>query len=512
MSRSITKRVTAALGVIALGAITAVAAVSPASAVILPGNINTEQARTLTIHKHALGPTSGQIQSNGTELATPPPSPLPGAVFTATLVEGVDLSTTAGWTQAASLTPAQAAQRPNTVSFTSSPSTSAGVATFTPDAATYPNGLPIGLYLIRETVLPEGVTNGSADFLVTLPLPTGSQGTPANQWIYDVHVYPKNAVTALTKTRVAPPAGSVEARNPDLVRWAVASSIPTLAGGDAINAFTLTDTLPAQLQLPTDANRPTGVAPTNLVVTNAAGTPQSFIENTDYTIGVSGADSNVLTLTFTAPGRSKLTALQGGTVTLNVLTRAITIPPSGVITNSVTSVINGATTTTSGNAPIGQLTVFAYSTSQGGRTPLNDATYSVYLTEQDAINNTNPVFVNGQSTWTTAGTGAQTGYVAIPIMTPGNYWVREITPPTGFQLPSPDRILTAVVPGPTSTVDPVRNYVEFAHSQVPAFVLPITGGDGGVWFAAGGAALLSVMLGAAIVVARRRASAARTTA
>ncbi|MCM3500785.1 SpaH/EbpB family LPXTG-anchored major pilin [Microbacterium sp. P26] len=503
---SIRKRAGAIVSVLALGALAAVGAVAPASAVTLPGNIDSDQTRTLTIHKHALGPSTPLNPiSTGQQLASPPADPLSGAQFTATLVSGIDLTTAAGWTQAASLTPAQAAQRPNTVSFVSSVSNAAGVSTFSPDPALYPSGLPIGVYLITETQLPATATNPAAPFLLTLPTPTGAAGSPANQWIYDVHVYPKNAVTQLTKTRVPAPAGSVEQRNPDLIRWAIASSIPTLAAGDAVDVFTLTDNLPAELTYLTAATVPAGVTPTNVVVTNAAGAAQTFTENSDYTItNTAGA----LTLTFTPAGRTRLAGLQGGTVTFNVLTRATSIPASGVIVNTASANVNGALETVTGSTPIGQLTVNAYTTSNGGRVNLAGAIYQVFLTEQDAINGANPIVINGETNWTT---GAN-GNVVIPIITPGNYWVREITPPTGYQLPSPDRVLTAVVPGPTSTTAPVRNYLEFAHNQVPAFALPITGGDGGLWFGVGGAALLTVMVGSAFVVARRRVRTAPASA
>ncbi|MEV8274278.1 SpaH/EbpB family LPXTG-anchored major pilin [Microbacterium sp. NPDC077184] len=500
---SIRRKAAAAVSVLALGVIAAVGAVAPASAETLPGNIDTTVDRSLTIHKHALGPSTPLNPfSTGQELATPPADPLPGAQFTATLVAGVDLSTPEGWTTAAQLTPAQAAQRPNTVSFTSSVSDSSGIATFSADPGTYPDGLPIGLYLVSETQLPPGATNPAAPFLVTLPLPTGAAGSPANQWIYDVHVYPKNAVTQLTKTRIPAPAGSVERRNPDLIRWALASSIPTLAAGDSIETFSISDQLPSELTYLTPTTTPQGVTPSDVYVTNAAGVRQAFAEGTDYTI--TELDGTV-TVSFTPAGLVRLTSLQGGTVTFEVLTRATEIPGSGVIVNNATANVNGATETVAGSTPIGQLTINAYATSDGARTPLAGAVYQVFLTEQDAINGANPISVDGETTWTTG----PDGNVVIPIVTPGNYWVREITPPAGFQLPSPDRVLTAVVPGPTSTVAPVRNYVEFAHNQVPAFVLPITGGDGGVWFAAGGAALLSVMLGSALFVARRNARAAR---
>jgi len=501
MTTSTIRRVTAALGALAVAAGAALVTVAPAQAVTLPGNIDTAQARSLTVHKYALGPNSPQAMGTGQQLpaGTNLGTPLPGAVFTATQVAGIDLSTSAGWAEAGNLTPQTAANRLTTSVFTSTPSSTTGLATF-------PSDMPIALFYVQETVLPEDATNPTAPFLVTLPFPTGPSGAPANQWIYDVHVYPKNAVTELTKTRVAPPANSAEARNPDLVRWAIAASIPTLAAGDGIDSFVLTDNIPTSLEyVPTP---PTGVLPTNVVVTPAGNNlPQTFLEGTDYTIDTTAGSQ---TLTFTPTGRTKLAGLQGGLVTFNVLTRAVSIPPSGSIVNSATANINGATETVTGTTPIGQLTVYAYEGANvNARTPLEGAVYRVFLTQQDADRNENPVLIDGVSSWTT---GAD-GYVEIPIITPGTYYVRELTAPTGFQLPTPDRIATQVVAGETSIVAPVRNYVEFAHNQViPAFMLPLTGGDGAVWFGVGGASLMLLAIGAAIVVTRRRASAAQPIA
>jgi fimbrial isopeptide formation D2 family protein/LPXTG-motif cell wall-anchored protein len=496
MSASIARRATAALGALTLGVLTAIAAVAPAQGVTLPGNIDPNQARSLTVHKFALGPESPLQIGTGQELPSVPGTPLAGAGFTATLVADVDLLTPQGWSAVTNLTPASAAQRLTTTTFTSTLSNSAGLATF-------PTNMPIGLYLVTETTVPSAATNPSAPFLVTLPFPTGPSGAPANEWIYDVHVYPKNAVTEITKTRVPAPANSVEARNPDLIRWAIAGNIPTLAGGGSVESFSLTDTIPAELEYVEDVDRPTGVAPTNVVVTNAQGVAQNFVAGTDYTIVTTGADS---TLTFTPAGLTRLTGLQGGKVTFNVLTRAVAVPADGRIVNTASGTVNGSTTTVTGVTPIGQLTVFAFeSTGAGERVPLQGAVYQVYLTQQDADRNQNPITIDGVSQWTT---GAD-GFVEIPIITPGTYYVREITPPAGFQLPTPDRVVTQVVAGETSTVPPVRNYVEFQHQQVPAFALPLTGGDGGLWFTVGGAAMIVTALGAAVVVSRRRAAQAR---
>lgn len=499
MSSSILRRITAAAGVLALSAAAALATVAPATAVTLPGNIDPTIARTLTIHKSALGPNNGQQIGTGQEVSVPG-TPLSGATFTAALVEGVDLTTPEGWTAVSNLTPATAASRVTLANTFTATTATNGVAVFNSG-----NTLPIGLYLVTETELPAEATNPSAPFLVTLPFPTGPGGAPANQWIYDVHAYPKNAVTDLTKTRVPAPANSVEARNPDLIRWAVKSDVPTLAAGDTLSTFSLTDTLPAELEYL--ATGPTGVAPTSVQVANAAGITQNFVSGTDYILAYDAA-TRAVSATFTPSGLTRLAGQPGGSVTLTVLTRAVTIPATGIITNTATSVVNDSTETVTGSTPIGQLTVYAYQGENNSRTPLAGAVYQVFLNQNDANLGQNAVFINGVQNWTT---GAN-GIVNIPIITPGNYYVREITPPAGFQLPAPAQVQTQVVAGPSSTTAPVQNYVEFRHDQVPAFALPLTGGDGALWFTVGGTGLIVFGLSIALVAARRRAAVAPAAA
>ena len=65
--------------------------------------------------------------------------------------------------------------------------------------------LPLGLYLLIETRVPEMVTDTTAPFLVSLPM-TSVDGSNANdggtRWIYDVTLYPKNltGIPTLEKT------------------------------------------------------------------------------------------------------------------------------------------------------------------------------------------------------------------------------------------------------------------------------------------------------------------------
>jgi LPXTG-motif cell wall-anchored protein len=489
---SLKQRAGAAIGVLALGVLAAFGAAVPAHAVTEPGNIDPTIPRSLTVHKYELSATSPQQGGTGQLI----PGGIPGGIpiedveFTATLLPTVDLGTPAGWSTASSLTPASAASLATGTAYTAT-TDAAGVATF-------PTDMPIGLYRVVETDAPASVTDPTAPFLVTLPFPTGPTGSPANEWIYDVHVYPKNSVTELVKTRVTPAAGSVEARNPDLVRWAIRASIPTL-GGAPLNTFTLADQLSPGIGFVTTP--PTGVAPTSVTVTNASGIAQPFTVGTDYTLTIAG---DTQTLSFTQAGRTRLATFGGGTVEFSVLTRATAVPVGGQLTNTATSVVNGATETVTAVTPIGELTLFAYAPTAGGvKTPLAGAVFQAFATEADARAFTNPLSVNGVDRWTTD----ENGIANIPALVPGVYWGREIVPPTGYQVPPIGPTSVQVVAGATSRAQPIQNYIEIPHTQVPSWALPLTGGDGALWFGVGGAALVAVAVGSAVLVARRRAAA-----
>lgn len=57
------------------------------------------------------------------------------------------------------------------------------------------DGLAFGLYLVVETKAPDKVTSPAAPFLVSVPMTRIADTTTTNKltdWIYDVHVYPKN--------------------------------------------------------------------------------------------------------------------------------------------------------------------------------------------------------------------------------------------------------------------------------------------------------------------------------
>lgn len=81
----------------------------------------------------------------------------------------------------------------------------ATVTDYTPvDATTDENGLAkfenldIGLYVVIETETPKAVTKPVTPFLVSVPMTkvvTADSKQTATEWLYDIHVYPKNSTT-----------------------------------------------------------------------------------------------------------------------------------------------------------------------------------------------------------------------------------------------------------------------------------------------------------------------------
>ena len=71
-----------------------------------------------------------------------------------------------------------------------------GIATLNKDIrAEKSTGLPLGLYLVVETQSPASVTTRCKPFLVSVPMTRIGTTKPGEEWLYDVHVYPKNKTT-----------------------------------------------------------------------------------------------------------------------------------------------------------------------------------------------------------------------------------------------------------------------------------------------------------------------------
>ncbi|MEV5071123.1 SpaH/EbpB family LPXTG-anchored major pilin [Microbacterium sp. LMI12-1-1.1] len=487
MTTSISKRLTAAVGALALGILGAVAVATPASATpVTPVNVGniTGESGSLTIHKYERTADSPLDPGTGEQIPGFTGIGLDGVEFTVQKVTTPALTTTAGWDAVEAIAdaadPIAAATTAGLTPVTSVTTANGGVATA---------NLPYALYLVTETNSPSTVTDKAAPFLVTIPFPTGPDAENPNEWIYDVHVYPKNGVTDLEKTVVAPTAG--ELAFGDLVRWQIVAGVPVLADGEELSEFVVRDQLdPAQLAFVTDAQATAlGIAPSSVIVTDGSNAPVALVAG-DYSIAPVGA--NELAVTFTASGLTKLAGAQGGTVTFTVLTQVKAIPANGVIENDAISVVNDSELTASTTTTVGQLRVLKYAkTDANPEVPLTGAKFALFLDEAG----TKPVTVAGASEWTTAAGGL----LNIPSLRPGTYWLVETAAPAGYVLDATPRQVQVVAGQATTSV----NFVKVENEQVPAWELPLTGGDGALWFGVGGAALVAITVGAAVLISRR---------
>lgn len=137
-------------------------------------DIDTNRTVDLTIIK-----TPGNPYDDGTAPT------IAGVSFTIKRVQGIDLTTEAGWATAREISVPEAQQRGYTHEFTAR-TNAQGEASFT--------GLPIGLYLVSETPVPVAGrdTPVIVDFLITLP--TGD--SDGQSWNYNVFVKAKSEEVA----------------------------------------------------------------------------------------------------------------------------------------------------------------------------------------------------------------------------------------------------------------------------------------------------------------------------
>lgn len=70
-----------------------------------------------------------------------------------------------------------------------------GIATLKEIGDESSTALPLGLYLVVETQSPASVTTRCKPFLVSVPMTRIGTTKPGEEWLYDVHVYPKNKTT-----------------------------------------------------------------------------------------------------------------------------------------------------------------------------------------------------------------------------------------------------------------------------------------------------------------------------
>lgn len=119
------------------------------------------------------------------------------------------------------------------------------------EGKTSASDLPLGLYILVETLVPENVTATTAPFFISLPMTT----IDGDSWNYDVCVYPKNetGMPTLEKTvrEAADSTGKTEdyahtatASVGDVLEYRISSDLPAISSGATfLTAYTFVDTL-----------------------------------------------------------------------------------------------------------------------------------------------------------------------------------------------------------------------------------------------------------------------------
>lgn len=474
------RRLTAGIGIAALATAALFGSMLPASAADA-GNIDTNAPKSLTIHKFAQPATQGTAP-NGLELQTPPPAgdALVGVHFKIEKVTNVDLSTNQGWEETVGLTPANVAG--NLELAAEGETAAGGVLKF--------DGLDQAVYLVTETAPgPNNIAFAAQPFLVTLPLPNKTDNT----WIYDVHVYPKNSLSSVTKNVDDSAANGLGSK----VTWNIASTVPNASQGNTLTSFAIEDVLDPRLTF--------SGATVALVPANGLLAADYTIDSTTVpgTVKINFKDSGIAKL---IPGTSVQVALDTTVTTLDGNS-------SGIITNDASVFVNG-NKTTSDKVQTNWGNVIIHKVAAGASTKnLQGAEFKVYPTETDAKADSNAISVTSNGTTNSVFTSDANGLVNIAGLKAKNngagaditYWLVETKAPAGYNIsatvskanPKSFTVNTEI----TTTVDIVVENV-----QTPPFTLPLTGGSGTAMFMTVGLGLLAIAGG----VALRKRSTRRT--
>lgn len=457
-----------AIGLVLMGALAA----APAVAAPVGPNLDPNATGSITVHKLIQPSAATGLPNDGSALSPEQLAgltPLAGVGFSLQRVSSVDLTTNAGWDVTDGLTAAAVLADPATYPLAAAGSgatNTAGDLAFT--------GLPVGLYLVTETSPGNNpIAQGAAPFLVTMPLSTGN-----DSWLYDVNVYPKNAVTDVTKT-VDDSAASGLGSN---VGWTITGKVPYLAADGTVDRFELEDVLDTRL----------GYVSAALSAKTANGGTLALTTD-DYVLTAPAAGQpGPVRVVFNAAGRQKLQANQGGIVTMKLVTTVQAIG-DGSIENTTTLSTNNAQNTAEAETSWGALRIFKYGTASP-QLGLRGAQFQVFRTEADAAARNNPVSVNDTTTFTTDADGN----ASVDGLRVGDYWIVETVAPTGYQA-APSPIRAAVVQ--SSIADAL--VIRVANTQAPVWMLPLTGGGGAALFTTAGTGFLSIAAGAAFLVRRR---------
>lgn len=246
-------------------------------------DLDTTKTGSITIHKLVKDANNGTTAGNGLEDANATGTALAGATFTVEKLTSVDLTTQAGWEKLAGYNGNVDTAKADGTQAAGEKTTGAdGLATF--------DSLPLGAYVVTETVTPAGYV-GSKPFIITVPM---THPNDLNKWVYDVHAYPKNSKAGVDKTvndADTPAIGSA-------ISYTIKSDVPDV---QALDYYDVVDQYDARVELPE--------AKVALKLINGKTGEVALVKDTDYKLisaEAANGKTKFWTAEFTAAGRQKL--------------------------------------------------------------------------------------------------------------------------------------------------------------------------------------------------------------
>ena len=176
-----------------------------------PNPVWTQDTGSITIHKYewnddTRGPATGEAEDAGSLPSNDKgetPTPLAGATFTVYQVKSADelkdyydgkvVTWPTSWTEYAEKDTATGGYKLK--SDVTATLTKVGSETTDTRGVVKFEELPLGLYLVLETETPDSVRTACEPFFVSVPMTKVSGDTKGGltDWLYDVHVFPKNS-------------------------------------------------------------------------------------------------------------------------------------------------------------------------------------------------------------------------------------------------------------------------------------------------------------------------------
>lgn len=506
---TIGKRIAAAVGALAVGVAGLALGATAANAAPSVGNINPRPG-SLTIHKYAGNPNTGNTgagKNDGNEITDAQQkanlgTALQGVKFVVRSVQvkqsdnsfkDIDLNTYEGWEQVKGL---------DSTKFNADGSYPGGnyrLGWTSGDKATGADGsvkvpdLAHTLYYVAETDAsgaknaagnPVNVVQKSQPFLVTVPFP---QSNNSDQWIYDIHAYPKNALVDKPTKNVEDPGQQLAIG--DTVNWFV--DVPLTKDGGDYTKFIIKDQLDYK-HLTADT--------VDLVVTMDDQTTP-LTRNADYTIVPSqgqnaAVDGKPVVVTLTSAGLAKINALRktagSHKVTVKVPTKVVKLSDDGTIVNEATTITNNGSGDNEQKTNLAQVNHGSVKLTKKSKIEglvLAGAQFELWTANADGsigskVSDT--IYTTGEDgtlqidgIWTgTSVTGDKT--------TTRDYYLKEVKAPAGYVLPSnPNTKVTIKTNGVTTPTT-----VDVTNEQNNGPNLPLTGSAGTVMLLAVGAALV----------------------